>query len=70
MSVHAAWNCTAAVELNEELRIRCWRLEYLRRLGFTEPDARRLARSRIDLHELERLLRLGCPPRTAARIVA
>lgn len=47
-----------------------WRYQELVRLGFSPRWARAHARERVDLHELERLIGEGCPPRTAWRIVA
>jgi hypothetical protein len=48
----------------------CWRTEYLIALGFALPEAAFLAFSRVDIHELERLIARGCPPETAVRIAA
>ncbi len=48
-----------------------WRLCQLRRAGFPERQARRLARDpRVDLHVLLELREHGCPAQLAARIVA
>jgi len=48
-----------------------WRRERLRAAGFGESLARALARDRrYDLHALVELSELGCPPETAARILA
>jgi hypothetical protein len=48
-----------------------WRRERLAAAGFAALLARALARDRrIDLHALIELTERGCPPETAARIVA
>jgi hypothetical protein len=48
-----------------------WRRERLAAAGFAAGLARALARDRrIDLHALIELTERGCPPRTAARILA
>lgn len=54
----------------ERLRVFEWRRERLQALGFPSRAATRLALSDIDVHELERLIRHGCPPELAARIAA
>lgn len=49
----------------------CWRLEELERAGYTTWDASVLAAARhVDLHAALRLVEQGCPPATAARILA
>jgi hypothetical protein len=57
-------------ELEDDLRVTRWRIDRLLSLGYEFRDAARLALSRIDIHELERLIRNGCPPATAVRIAA
>jgi hypothetical protein len=47
-----------------------WRTERLLGLGYELPRATLLAVSRVDIHDLERLITNGCPPDTAARIAA
>jgi len=50
--------------------VRCWRLEQLRRAGYPLVDSLVLSgRSDVDLHAAVRLLRDGCPPETARRIL-
>jgi hypothetical protein len=56
--------------LDEELAVARWRTERLLALGYERREAAFLALSRVDLHELERLIARGCPPATAARIAA
>jgi xanthine/CO dehydrogenase XdhC/CoxF family maturation factor len=47
-----------------------WRFEELRRAGFETEDALIVAAdAKIDLHLATRLLRRGCPPDTALRIL-
>ncbi len=48
-----------------------WRARWLVCAGFPLDLAQRLARTeRVDLHQLLELVDRGCPPETAARIVA
>jgi len=56
--------------LDDDLRLLRWRTEYLIALGFALREAAFLAVSRVDIHELERLIGRGCPPETAVRIAA
>jgi len=56
--------------LDDDLRLLRWRTEYLIALGFALREAAFLAVSRVDIHELERLIARGCPPETAVRIAA
>jgi hypothetical protein len=47
-----------------------WRFEELRRAGFETEDALIVATDgQIDLHLATKLLREGCPPQTALRIL-
>ena len=47
-----------------------WRFEELRRAGFDTEDALIVAAdNKIDLHLATKLLRRGCPPQTALRIL-
>jgi hypothetical protein len=47
-----------------------WRTRELRRAGYDERDARRLAeRVDVDLHRAIDLIRSGCPVETAVRIL-
>jgi hypothetical protein len=56
--------------LNEGLRLASWRTERLVALGYPLRRAVSLATSRVDIHELERLIARGCPPDIATRIAA
>ena len=48
-----------------------WRFDQLRRCGYPETEAWILAGARdVDLRLAARLLDEGCPPETAARILA
>jgi len=50
--------------------VRQWRLEQLERAGYPSADALLLSgRLDVDIHEAARLLRSGCPVRTAVRIL-
>ena len=54
----------------EQERVIGWRLEELQRAGYGATVARRLARATsVDLHTAVNLLRNGCSPQTAARIL-
>jgi hypothetical protein len=54
----------------EELRIQGWRLEQFRDLGFGLARAALMAEDTgIDLAQARRLIALGCPLDTAARIL-
>ena len=57
------------IDLREAEVLR-WRFEELRRAGFETEDALTVASTAgIDLHLATRLLRDGCPPHTALRIL-
>ena len=56
--------------LDEDLAVMRWRTERLLALGYGIHDAAQLAMTGIDIHELERLIGMGCPPETAVRIAA
>jgi hypothetical protein len=54
----------------EEQRVIGWRAEGLGRAGFEPGAAMKLAlRADVDLHRAVSLVRLGCPPATAVRIL-
>jgi hypothetical protein len=54
----------------EERRVIDWRAVKLKRAGYLDYDAMTIAlRADIDLHRAVALLRLGCPPETAVRIL-
>ena len=53
-----------------EAEVLRWRFEELRRAGFETEDALIVASdAKIDLHQAVKLLRCGCPPQTALRIL-
>jgi hypothetical protein len=56
--------------LDDDLTVLRWRMDRLLGLGYELSRATFLAVSRVDIHELERLITNGCPPETAARIAA
>jgi hypothetical protein len=56
--------------LDDDLTVLRWRTERLIALGYELREAAFLAISRVDVHELERLIGKGCPPATAVRIAA
>jgi len=56
--------------LDDERTVVRWRTERLIALGYELREAAFLAISRVDIHELERLIGKGCPPATAVRIAA
>ena len=55
--------------LAEDAGVFLWRFQRSLEMGFGKPMADRIAITQIDLHELERLISLGCPRRTAYRIL-
>ncbi|MBD0330032.1 MAG: hypothetical protein ICV64_08015 [Thermoleophilia bacterium] len=69
----SAQELIAALELeelsDEEHRIRSWRMEQFRSLGFHLVSAALLAESSVDLAVARRLAARGCPPELAARIL-
>jgi hypothetical protein len=50
-------------------KVVCWRLEVLHAAGFPLAAAELLAGSPVDLHETVDLVRRGCPPELALRIL-
>ena len=56
--------------LDDDLTVVRWRTERLIALGYELREAAFLAISRVDIHELERLIENGCPHATAVRIAA
>jgi hypothetical protein len=52
----------------EELLVHNWRVDRLTRLGVPGSLAEVYA-DRLDWHQIARLVRRGCPPRLALRIV-
>ena len=53
---------------HDESPVNNWRVSQLKRLGVPGPLAAIYA-DRIDWHQMARLVRYGCPPRLALRIV-
>jgi hypothetical protein len=53
---------------HDESPVHNWRVSQLARLGVPGPLAEIYA-DRIDWHQMARLVRCGCPPRLALRIV-
>lgn len=53
---------------HDEARVHHWRASQLRRLGIPEMMAEVYA-DHLDWHQIARLVRRGCPPRLALRIV-
>jgi len=56
--------------LDDDLALVRWRSERLVALGYELREASFLAISRVDIHELKRLIENGCPHATAVRIAA
>ncbi len=55
---------------SESERVERWRTAELMRVGFAGDDAVALAvRTEVDLHEAIELVRRGCPPELAVRIL-
>lgn len=55
--------------LDEQRRIRRWRREQFVTMGFSPAEARRLTTASVDLGDMRRLLRAGCPLDTARHIL-
>ena len=53
----------------DDMLVHDWRVSQLTRLGLPGPLAEVYA-DRIDWHQVARLVRRGCPPRLALRIVS
>jgi hypothetical protein len=53
---------------HEQRSVHNWRVSQLTRLGISGPLAEIYA-DRIDWHQVARLVRRGCPPQLALRIV-
>jgi hypothetical protein len=53
----------------EALRVRRWRRDQFYELGFPLADARKLAQSPVDLGDARRIMRKGCAPALALRIL-
>ena len=53
----------------DDMLVHDWRVSQLTRLGIPGPLAEVYA-DRIDWHQVARLVRRGCPPRLALRIVS
>jgi hypothetical protein len=57
-------------ERSEEAQVEGWRLEELIRAGYPEPLAVKIAlEHQVDLHHAVELLKRGCRPEIAARIL-
>lgn len=50
-------------------QVEAWRLRCLINAGYTVPLAEKIAASPVDLHHAVELVKQGCPPETAARIL-
>lgn len=53
----------------EDERVTAWRAEMFLRLGLPPDLACELAQAAVDHHTLDQLLKSGCPPETAVRIL-
>ncbi|HZQ64915.1 MAG TPA: hypothetical protein VFA66_06790 [Gaiellaceae bacterium] len=53
----------------QDREIVLWRVDQFRRLGYADEDAWSLALSDADLGDARLLVRQGCPPETALRIL-
>ena len=53
---------------DDELLVHEWRVTQLTRLGIPGPMADAVA-DQVDWHQVAKLVRRGCPPRLALRIV-
>lgn len=57
------------VVISEEAQILRWRRAQFVALGFTLREAQALTKAPVDLGLVRTLIRAGCPPETARRIV-
>jgi hypothetical protein len=58
------------IQETEQERVERWRSEELERGGYDHESAVQLAsRADVDLHRAIELIRSGCPPETALRIL-
>jgi hypothetical protein len=58
------------LQVDEAAEVRAWRFEALYRCGYESDAAVVLAaKVEVDLHEAVDLIRRGCPPALAARIL-
>jgi len=60
---------TMVAQTGIHLQVQDWRKTEFMRLGFAEHDALALAVTRIDTHDMERLLKKGCSHELAWRIL-
>ncbi|MDQ2982622.1 MAG: hypothetical protein M3R70_01670 [Actinomycetota bacterium] len=54
---------------DERSKVESWRLHVLIEAGYPLPLAEKIAHSEADLHSAVELVRGGCEPETAARIL-
>jgi hypothetical protein len=57
------------IEDLQNAEVLSWRELRLLGMGFDPERAYEIARTILDLHELERLLGRGCPPQTAVAVL-
>lgn len=57
------------VPASDAEKVYAWKVEQLSRLGYPPARAAVLADRGIDVHQLARLIRHGCPPDLAVKIV-
>ena len=62
-----AWPITAR---HDDGTVSAWRIERFLELGYTVDQALELAELRVDHHDVENLIRQGCPPATAIAILS
>lgn len=73
MSAQAERNDATALaehESEERYRVRLWRREQFREMGFNARQAGALSRGDADLHEAARLQEMGCPAEIAFDILS
>ena len=69
MSDETAYDDESPVLASESGRIRIWRFDEFRRLGFATAAALLLVDAPVELSAARRLIRLGCPLPLAAAIL-
>lgn len=60
----------AEPETSEESKVEKWRYDELIKAGYSPTTAKKISRRPdIDLHKAIKLIKIGCPPDVAARIL-
>jgi hypothetical protein len=68
MTSHTAVQSPVRAIGEEACAVHAWRVDQLTRLGLAWPVAEAVADT-VDWHDVDKLVRLGCPPSLAVTIV-